>query len=55
MSADRIIATTITLAVAIMFLILGLVLRKGKGAGLIAGYNTSSPEEKRSARRCGRP
>ena len=47
MSADRIIPTIITLAVTIMFLILGLVLRKGKGAGLIAGYNTASPEEKR--------
>ena len=47
MSIERIIPACITAAVAIMFLIIGLVLRKGKGAGLIAGYNTSSADQKR--------
>ena len=32
--------------VAALFIILGIVFASGKGAGLIAGYNTSSPEEK---------
>lgn len=48
MSADQIIAGSITLAVALMFLIIGLVMRKGKGSGLIAGYNTASAEERRN-------
>ena len=47
MPTERIFPALITLAVAIMFLVLGLVFRKGKGAGLIAGYNTASAEEKR--------
>ena len=47
MTVERIIPAIITAAVALMFLIIGLVLRKGKGSGLIAGYNTASAEEKR--------
>lgn len=47
MPAERIFPALITLAVATMFLVLGLVFRKGKGSGLIAGYNTASAEEKR--------
>ena len=34
------------LAIAVLFLILGIVFAVGKGANLIAGYNTASPEEK---------
>ncbi len=47
MPSERIFPALITLAVAVMFLIFGLVFRKGKGTGLIAGYNTASAEEKR--------
>ncbi len=47
MPADRIVAGSITLAVGIMFLVLGIIFSSGKGSWLIAGYNTSSPEEKR--------
>ena len=34
------------LAVAVLFAILGVVFLNGKGADLIAGYNTASEEEK---------
>lgn len=34
------------IAIALMFLIFGMVFMRGKGAFLIAGYNTSSKEEK---------
>ena len=34
------------LAVALLFVVLGVVFLCGKGAALIAGYNTASPEEK---------
>ena len=34
------------IVVALMFLLLGTVFMRGKGAFLIAGYNTSSKEEK---------
>ena len=34
------------LAIAALFLVLGIVFAAGKGANLIAGYNTASPEEK---------
>ena len=34
------------LAVALLFVLLGVVFLRGKGAALIAGYNTASPEEK---------
>ena len=34
------------LAVAAVFIVLGIVFLSGKGADLIAGYNTASPEEK---------
>jgi len=30
-----------------LFLLLGVIFRKGKGAFLIAGYNTASPAQKR--------
>lgn len=36
----------IMLALLVLFLIMGLVLLSGRGAWLIAGYNTMSPEEK---------
>lgn len=29
-----------------LFVLLGIVFARGKGAGLISGYNTASPEEK---------
>ena len=34
------------LAVAAVFVVLGIVFFLGKGAGLVAGYNTASEEEK---------
>ena len=34
------------LAIAALFLVLGIIFAAGKGANLIAGYNTASPEEK---------
>ena len=37
------------LAIAALFLVLGIVFAAGKGANLIAGYNTASPEEKAKA------
>ena len=36
------------LAVAAGFIVLGIIFLSGKGADLIAGYNTASPEEKAS-------
>lgn len=36
----------IHIIIAVIFVILGIVFSKGKGAFLIAGYNTSSSEEK---------
>lgn len=36
----------IILAVAAVFIVLGIIFLSGKGADLIAGYNTASPEEK---------
>ena len=36
----------IFLAIAVLFIVLGIVFASGKGANLIAGYNTASPEEK---------
>ena len=36
----------IHLSVALLFVALGVVFWRGKGAGLIAGYNTSSAQEK---------
>ena len=36
----------IHLFIVALFITLGIVFAAGKGAGLIAGYNTSSPEEK---------
>ena len=34
------------LIVSTLFIVLGIVFASGKGANLIAGYNTASPEEK---------
>jgi hypothetical protein len=39
----KVIAFFIMLPVVIISTILGIVFMKGKGAGLIAGYNTASP------------
>ena len=36
----------VLLAVVLLFVVLGIVFMSGKGAFLIAGYNTSSKEEK---------
>ena len=40
-------AEILLLVMALLFLILGICLFLGKGAWLIAGYNTMPPEEKR--------
>ena len=37
---------TIHLLIVALFVVLGLVFRKGKGAFLIAGYNTASKAKK---------
>ena len=34
------------MAVSLLFILLGIVFLRGKGAALIAGYNTASEEEK---------
>lgn len=39
-------ALIVQLLFALLFCIFGVVLVRGKGAFLIAGYNTSSPQEK---------
>ncbi len=36
----------VMVAMAVLFLVLGLVFRSGRGAALIAGYNTASQKEK---------
>ncbi len=46
MNSEAIIVIAILLPLFALFLILGIVLWRGKGAWLIAGYNTSSKEEK---------
>lgn len=37
---------TIHLAIALLFVVLGVIFWRGKGAALIAGYNTASVEER---------
>ncbi len=46
MSTETIIVIAIHIPLILLFLIMGIVLWKGKGAWLIAGYNTSSKAEK---------
>ena len=41
------LAEILLLVMALLFLVLGICLFLGKGAWLIAGYNTMPPEEKR--------
>jgi len=43
---EAIVVVIIHLPIIILFLVLGIVLWRGKGAWLIAGYNTSSKSEK---------
>ena len=37
---------TVFLVITALFVVLGIIFASGKGAGLIAGYNTASREEK---------
>ena len=46
MSTESIVVAAIILPLFLIFLILGIVLWRGKGSWLIAGYNTSSKAEK---------
>ena len=46
MDLETIVGIAIHIALILLFLILGIVLWKGKGAWMIAGYNTSSKAEK---------
>lgn len=46
MNTEAIFVMLIHIPFIALFLILGIVLRKGKGSWLIAGYNTSSKYEK---------
>lgn len=39
-------ALVVQLLIALLFCVLGLIFVQGRGACLIAGYNTSSPQEK---------
>ena len=43
---ETIIATIVHGIVMIVFIVLGIMFLRGKGANLIAGYNTSSPAAK---------
>lgn len=43
---DKIIAIIVQLIIVAVFIILGIVFFKGKGAFLIAGYNTAGREER---------
>lgn len=43
---DKMAAVIIIAAIIVLFVILGIVFSKGKGASLIAGYNTMPREEK---------
>ena len=45
MSTETIVLIAVTGPLVLLFLILGILLWNGKGAFLIAGYNTSSKEE----------
>ena len=46
MDPETLVGIAIHIALILLFLILGIVLWKGKGAWMIAGYNTSSEAEK---------
>ncbi len=46
MDTDKLIAILVQCIFLALFLILGMAFFKGKGAFLIAGYNTMSPEER---------
>jgi len=46
MNNEAIIVALIHIPIIVLFLVLGIVLWKGKGGWLIAGYNTSSKYEK---------
>jgi len=46
MNKEALTVALIHLPLIALFLVLGIVLWRGKGAWLIAGYNTSSKEEK---------
>ena len=43
---ETIIITSIHAILLILFIVFGVVFLRGKGANLIAGYNTSSPTQK---------
>lgn len=45
---ERWIALGVQLAVVLLCLLLGILFSRGKRAFLIAGYNTASPEEKKT-------
>lgn len=44
--SDELVAVMISAMIGILFIILGIVFSLGKGANLIAGYNTASKREK---------
>lgn len=46
MDSETLVGIAIHIPLILLFLTLGIVLRKGKGAWLIAGYNTSDKAEK---------
>ena len=46
MNAEMIVLIAVTVPLIALFLVFGILLWKGKCAFLIAGYNTSSKEEK---------
>ena len=46
MNTETIVLIAVTVPLIALFLVLGILLWKGKGAFLIAGYNTSSKDEK---------
>ena len=46
MNTETIVLIAVTVPLIALFLVLGILFWNGKGAFLIAGYNTSSKEEK---------
>ena len=50
MAPEKVVAVVIIAAFILLFVVLGIVMSKGKGASLIAGFNTLPKEEKEKYR-----
>lgn len=47
MNSSQITGLVVSVVIFAVFLILGFLLRSGRGASLIAGYNTAPPEQQK--------